>query len=111
MSRDPKHRPTATQLMNELDSLVRLKSTSGKNLPPPVQPAQPLTRIGSSLKKPASLSKDQVQSLSRKSAAPTMTAQRRSAHKDVQEIAQRWRMMTPQCECCFYGLYNSFPCS
>ena len=70
MSRDPKHRPTATQLMNELDSLVRLKSTSGKNLPPPVQPAQPLTRIGSSLKKPASLSKDQVQSLSRKSAAP-----------------------------------------
>ena len=88
MSRDPKERPTAVEVMRELDALARIKPASAKivpkhtlsaacddaKVPPaPAQPAGrglPLTRIGSGLKKLASLSKDQVQALSRKSAAP-----------------------------------------
>ena len=88
MSRDPKDRPTAVELMNELDALARMKTSSGRVLPavpaapdPKIpsalaQPAQskgqPLqTRIGSGFKKLASLSREQVQmAMTRKSAAP-----------------------------------------
>ncbi len=87
MSRDPKDRPTAVELMNRLDALARLKTSLGSFLPAmpaapdpkvapaPAQPAQskgqPLqARIGSGLKKLASLSREQVQlALARKSSA------------------------------------------
>lgn len=89
MSRDPKDRPTATELMNELDTLARMKSASGRVLPVPAQPEpcqdpkvppppeQPpprkgknLARLGSGLARLASVGRDHAQALGRKSAAP-----------------------------------------
>ena len=88
MSRDPKARPTATELMNELDALARMKSTSGRVLPAPAQqehcqdpkvpppPEQPLrkgqhlARLSSGLARLASAGRDQAQVLGRRSAMP-----------------------------------------
>ena len=88
MSRDPKDRPTAAELMNELDALARMKSNPGRMPATPYQtepyqnpvdppaPGQPprrgqhLARISSGLMRLASAGRDQVQALGRKSAAP-----------------------------------------
>ena len=88
MLRDPKDRPTAAELMNELDALVRMKSNSGGVLPassqpepcqkpgdppglgPPLRRGQHLVRLSSGLKRLASTSRDQVQGLGRRSATP-----------------------------------------
>ena len=91
MCRDPKDRPTATELMNELDALARMKPapTEVGRIPatpygtescqkPEVLPAseqppgrgQHLARLSSGLMRLASASRDQVQALGRKSAVP-----------------------------------------
>ena len=89
MSRDPKDRPTATELMNELDALARMKSSSGRVLPTPAQPeprqdpkvpppteqppprkGQHLARLSSGLARLASVGRDQAQALGRRSATP-----------------------------------------
>ena len=89
MSRDPKDRPTATELMNELDALARMKSASGRVLPVPAQPEtcqdpkvtslpeQPprkggqLARLSSGLARLATVGRDQAQALGRRSAMPS----------------------------------------
>ena len=89
MSRDPKDRPTATELMNELDALARMKSASGRVLPVPAQPEpcqdlkvppppeQPprkggqLARISSGLARLATVGRNQAQTLGRRSAMPS----------------------------------------
>lgn len=89
MSRDPKGRPTAAELMSELDALARMKSSSGRVLPASSQPepcqngedppapeqpprrGQHLARLSSGLKRLASASREQVQGLGRRSATPS----------------------------------------
>ena len=85
MSRDPKDRPTAAQVVNELDALARGKADSvggpipeldsaskvppapcesSAKVPPAPQPQEqtgsPLARISSGLKRMATFSKEQV---------------------------------------------------